>query len=289
MPAATTALSMITRLGQAASAMAAAATLVAVSPVGSATAANRPSSASATASRGLAAHMCSPVQIAAATCLNYAVIAGGDPWVAAVTSELVQSGGRAIAAKFVAVRGKHFHDAEQAELEALVKGDGAHPDGYLSPAYPPSGVGTAAKGGARWEEESNGQWGPCGDNGCSVYERVTFTYRIATSSHWVLVTRYQNTHGHRYVVSDWECDLRLDQGATSRHLASWSICQEKSGSGADSVIEEGSTITTGDQRNWEFGRFSFELALVDAPYGLVLPITFESKRWYVEGKGGLFY
>jgi hypothetical protein len=233
--------------------------------------------------------MCSAAQIAAAACLNYAIIAGGDPWVAAVTSELAQPGGQAIAVRFVAARGKHSHDAEQAELEALVKGGRVHPDGYLFLGYPPSGVGTAGKGGARWEEESYGQWGPCGDDSCSVYERVTFTYRIATSSHWVLVARYQNTHGHRYVVSDWDCDLRLDQGTTSRHLASWSICQEKSGSGSDGVIEEGSTTTTGDQHDWEFGRFTFELALVDAPYGLVLPITFESKRWFVEGNGGLFY
>ncbi len=284
MTAATTAPSMITRIGRTAAGIAAAATVIAAGPGTAIAASALPASASATTPSGRAASMCSPAQIEAATCLNYAITAGGDPWVSAVTNEQAQPGGEAIAAKFVASRGKHFHDTEQARLEALVKG--VHTDGYLSPAYPYDGIGTAAKGGAHWEEQSYGEWGPCGPSKCSVYDKVTFTYTIATISHWTLVARYQSTYGHRYEVSRWDCDLRLDQGRASKHLASWSICQEKSFSQSDNVIEEGSTTVTGDQGNWQFGQFKFGLG---PPSGITLPFNFQSKRWYVEGNGGLFY
>jgi hypothetical protein len=285
MTAATTAYSMFTRVGQAALAVTAAALIACP---GTANAASLPVPASSTAPSGQAASMCLPAQVAAATCLDYAIGPGGDPWASAVTDEMAQPGGTAIAARFVAARGEHFHDAEQAKLKVLIK-DGAHPDGHFSSAYNYQGVGTAAKGGAHWEEQSYGKWGPCGDNGCSVYEKVTFTYTIATHKYWDMEAKYKSTYGHRYVVSHWDCDLRLDQGRTSKHLASWSICQEKSGAGSNGVIEESSTITTGDQRNWQFGKFTFELGLTDAPYGLIIPISFQSKRWYVEGKGGQFH
>ncbi len=283
MNAAATAPSMITRIGRVAAVIAAAATLISAS-AGTTIAAGVLTPASVTAPSGRAASMCTSAQIEAATCLNYAITAGGDPWVSAVTSELAQPGGEAIAAKFVASRGRHFHDAEQARLEAIIQG--IHPDADLSPAYPYSGIGTAAKGGAHWEEQSYGEWGPCGPGSCSVYDKVTFTYTISTISHWTLVARYQSTYGHRYEVSGWDCDLRLDQGSTSKHLASWSICQEKSPSQSENVIEEGSTTVTGDQRDWQFGQFKFGLG---PPSGITLPFNFQSKRWYVEGNGGVFY
>jgi hypothetical protein len=53
----------------------------------------------------------------AATCLNYAITASGDPWVSAVTNELAS-----LAAKLSppgsCQHGKTHHDAEQAKLEA---------------------------------------------------------------------------------------------------------------------------------------------------------------------------
>jgi hypothetical protein len=272
--------SLTTRIGHAAAAFTAAATLMAAASV-------VPASASATAPAGQAASMCSAAQTAAATCLNYAITAGGDPWASAVTSEQAQPGGEAIAARFVASRGKHFHDAEQAKLEALITGShAARPLSTLSPAYDYSGIGTAARGGGHWEYQSYGEWGPCGPSKCSVYDKVTFTYTIATISHWTLVARYQSIHGHPYEVSGWNCDLRLDQGRTSKHLASWSVCQENAGSVDVSVLERESTTTTGDQRNWQFGQFTFGLG---PPNGITLPFSFQSKRWYVEHNGGLFY
>jgi len=274
--------SLITRrMGHAAAAIAAAGTLIAAACV-------VPASASTTAPpAGQAASMCTSAQIEAATCLNYAITAGGDPWASAVTSELAQPGGEAIAAKFLASRGRFHDDAEQAKLDALVKGFQAGGRfSPLSPAYDYSGIGTAAAGGAHWEEQSYGEWGPCAPNKCAVYDKVTFTYTIATVSHWVLVAKYQSLHGHPYEVSGWDCDLRLDQGKTSKHLASWSVCQENTGTVDTSILEIRGTTTTGDQRNWQFGQFTFGLG---PPNGITIPFSFQSKRWYVEHTGGLFY
>jgi hypothetical protein len=228
--------------------------------------------------------MCSTAQIKAAACLNYAITAGGDPWVSAVTSELGQPGGQAIAARFVAARGKHFHDAEQAKLEALL--NGVHADVHLAPAYPYSGIGTAVKGGSAWDERSYGVWGPCEPRKCAVYDKVNFRYAISTNSHWLLTVKYQNTTGHLYEVSGWDCDLRLDQGRTSRHLASWSACQDNTGAISDHLVEEISKTVTGDQRDWQFGKFTFGLG---PPNSITLRFSFESKRWYVEENGGVFY
>jgi hypothetical protein len=212
--------------------------------------------------------------------------AGGDPWVSAVTSELAQPGGEVIAAKFVALRGRTHHDAEQVTLEALLHGGGVHPDAYHAPAYTTSGVGTATPGGSHWEYQTAVVMGICIVNSCPVTDKMTITYTIATSSHWVLVARYQVAHGTYYVVSDWDCDLRLDEGKTSRHLASWSICGKKSGLGSSGVIEETSRITAGGQRDNLFGAFTF---LVGPSGGVPAKFTFQSKRWYVEENGGLFY
>jgi hypothetical protein len=276
---------MIRRIGRAAAA-AAAVTLITAS-AGTANATRLPAPAPATAPGGHAASVCSPAQVAAATCLNYTIAAGADPWVAAVTSELAQPGGEAIAAKFVAARGKTHHDAEQARLAALLhNGGGVHPDAKRLPAYTYSGVGTAAPGGSHWEYQSYALMGICIVNSCPVTDKVTFTYTIATSSHWVLEARYQVAHGTYYVVSKWNCDLRLDEGKTSRHLASWSICGKKSGLGSSGVIEETSRITTGGQRDNLFGAFTF---LVGPSGGVPAKFSFQSKRWYVEENGGLFY
>jgi hypothetical protein len=288
MTAATTSPSTIRLIRPVAFGIAAAATLIAASP-GTATAASPSASAFTTAPSGQAASMCSPAQVAAATCLNYAITAGGDPWVSAMTNEMAHPGGEAIAAKFVASRGKYFHDAEQAKLEGLIKSD-VHADVYLSPARPPDGIGTAAQGGSAWDYQSFGEWGPCSPAKCTVYDKVNFRYAISTNSHWVLTVKYQNTDRHHlYQVTRWDCDLRLDQGRVSKHLASWSICQENTGAISSYVIDETSTTATGDQRNWQFGRFTFGLGPAGVADGVILKFSFDSKRWYVKGNGGTFY
>jgi hypothetical protein len=274
--------SMSRQMRLAAAAAAAAVALIAAS-AGTANAARLPAPA---APGGRAASVCSPAQVAAAACLDYTIAAGADPWVAAVTSELAQPGGEVIAAKFVAARGRTHHDAEQTRLEALLHDGGARPDAKRLPAYTYSGVGTAEPGGASWEYRSYALMGICIVNSCPVTDKVNFSYTIATGVHWLLVARYQVAHGTYYVVSKWDCDLRQDEGKTSRHLASWSICGERSGLGSSGVIEETSTIRSGAQGANLFGSFTF---LVGPSGGVPAKFTFQSKRWHVVLNGGTFY
>jgi hypothetical protein len=251
--------------------------------------------ATAHSSRSHGAFVCTRTAFQRGDCLPYAALPGQVPLAAAVSSALDQPAGSSAVTAFLKRRGQHIHDSLQGKLEkalatfkATGKNNLALPDVTVSPQNPGDGVGTAPPGGQNWTVSSYVQYGYCTDE-CRPYDTVDFTYSISTQSGWTLTAYYKSQNNLSFEIAYWNCDLRLDQGSTSKHLASWSECGEVTPVVATIYSLPATTTVTATQNSWQFGRFTFLLGPGDyVPGAYPAEARFESKRWYVIGSGGTF-